>query len=81
MTAMSEPNLSSLLDESDRARLREILGSNVRFDEPVAPFTSWKIGGPADAFAQVENTLELAALLRYVFKRKLPWFVDRKSVV
>ena len=75
MTAMSEPNLSSLLDESDRARLREILGSNVRFDEPVAPFTSWKIGGPADALAQVATEDELAAILRLTFKRRLPWFV------
>ena len=65
----------SLLGAPERAALSDILGERVRFDEALAPYTSWKIGGPADAFAQVENTLELAALLRYVFKRKLPWFV------
>ena len=32
--------------------LREIFGDRVRFDEPLAPYTSWKIGGPADAFAR-----------------------------
>jgi UDP-N-acetylmuramate dehydrogenase len=47
----------------------------VRFDEPVAPFTSWKIGGPADALAQVATEDELAAILRLTFKRRLPWFV------
>jgi len=65
----------SLLGATERAALSAIFAERVRFDEPLAPHTSWKIGGPADAFALVENTAELAALMRYVFKRKLPWFV------
>jgi UDP-N-acetylmuramate dehydrogenase len=65
----------SLLGEPARDELRAILGARVHFDEPLAPHTSWKIGGPADAFAQVDSTAELAALMRLVFKRKLPWFV------
>ncbi|HET9030933.1 MAG TPA: UDP-N-acetylmuramate dehydrogenase, partial [Candidatus Aquilonibacter sp.] len=44
-------------------------------DEPLGPYTSWKIGGPADAFAMVEREEELAAAMRLCFKRKLPWFV------
>jgi UDP-N-acetylmuramate dehydrogenase len=64
-----------LLGADDRARLHEIFGERVTFDEPLAPFTTWKIGGPADAFARVESEDELAALLRLTFKRKLPWFV------
>jgi UDP-N-acetylmuramate dehydrogenase len=47
----------------------------VSFDEPLAPYTSWKIGGPADALVAVESEAELAALMRLCFKRKLPWFV------
>jgi UDP-N-acetylmuramate dehydrogenase len=65
----------SLLGATERAALSAIFAERVRFDEPLAPHTSWKIGGPADAFALVESTAELAALMRYVFKRKLPWFV------
>jgi UDP-N-acetylmuramate dehydrogenase len=65
----------SLLGPAEREALGAIFGARVRFDERLAAHTSWKIGGPADAFAQVETTAELAALLRYVFKRKLPWFV------
>ncbi|MBC5809480.1 MAG: UDP-N-acetylmuramate dehydrogenase [Candidatus Eremiobacteraeota bacterium] len=67
--------LRSLLRDDDRAALSDIFGARVRFDEPLADYTSWKIGGPADAFALVETTGELAALLRFGFKRKLPWFV------
>jgi UDP-N-acetylmuramate dehydrogenase len=63
------------LGAAGRAELRELLGERVRFDEPLAAYTSWKIGGPADALASVEREAELAAIMRLVFKRKLPWFV------
>ncbi len=66
---------TSALGPSDRPALQELLGERVRFDEPLAPYTSWKIGGPADAFAQIETSAELGDVLRLVFKRKLPWFV------
>ena len=66
---------ASLLDDDDRARLTAIFGERVAFDEPLAPFTSWKIGGPADALAVVESEDELAAAMRLCFKRRLPWFV------
>ncbi len=75
MTSLHETSLRTLLGADDRARLHEIFGERVTFDEPLAPFTTWKIGGPADAFARVESEDELAALLRLTFKRKLPWFV------
>ena len=65
----------SLLGAAEREALVEIFGERVRFDEPLAEYTSWKIGGPADAFAQVRTVAESTALMRYLFKRKLPWFV------
>jgi UDP-N-acetylmuramate dehydrogenase len=65
----------SLLGEPERRSLSEAFAARAAFDEPLAPYTSWKLGGPADAFVTVETTAELAWLLRYVFKRKLPWFV------
>ncbi len=75
MTALHDAALSSVLTDSDRDRLSAILGDRVRFDEPLAPYTSWKIGGPADALAKVESEEELAGVLRLALKRKLPWFV------
>ncbi|MGR4065890.1 MAG: UDP-N-acetylmuramate dehydrogenase [Vulcanimicrobiaceae bacterium] len=67
--------LCSLLDETDRAALSEIFGERARFDEPLAPYTSWKVGGAADAYIVAENEAELAALMRFCFKRKVPWLV------
>ncbi len=75
MTAERSGALASALDDADRLVLGKALGARVRFDEPLAAHTSWKIGGPADAFATVETSAELAAVLRLIFKRKLPWFV------
>jgi UDP-N-acetylmuramate dehydrogenase len=47
----------------------------VRFDEPLASATWWNVGGPADAFVAATNADELAFVLRWSRKRKLPWFV------
>ena len=40
--------------------------------QPIAPYTSWKIGGPADALANVESEAELALVMRRCFKRRFP---------
>ena len=65
----------SLLDAADRAALGERFGERVQFDEPLATYTSWKIGGPADAFVIVETHDEAAFVLRRCFARGLPWFI------
>ena len=65
----------SLLDESDREALSAIFGDRARFDEPLAADTSWKVGGPADAAIVAESEAELAALMRFCFRRKVPWLV------
>ncbi len=75
MSLTTDKAVASLLRDEDRTVLREIFGNRVRFDEPLGPYTSWKIGGPADAFAVVEREEELAAAMRLCFKRHLPWFV------
>ena len=64
-----------LLDDEDRAALRDRFGERARFDEALAPHTWWKIGGPADAFVTVATGDELAYVLRHVFRRRLPMFV------
>lgn len=75
MSLTTAQALASLLNDDDRAQLVSILGDRVRFDAALGPFTSWQIGGPADAFAVVETEHELAATMRACFKRRIPWFV------
>jgi UDP-N-acetylmuramate dehydrogenase len=75
MSLTTAQAMQPLLEERDRETLRGVFGGRVSFDEPLAQYTSWKIGGPADSFALVENETELAAVMRLCFKRHLPWFV------
>ncbi|HEV3157575.1 MAG TPA: UDP-N-acetylmuramate dehydrogenase [Candidatus Baltobacteraceae bacterium] len=65
----------TLLTDADREYLRTVFGARVGFDEALAPVTSWKIGGPADALAVLNSTDELAVLLTWLLRRKLPWFI------
>jgi UDP-N-acetylmuramate dehydrogenase len=67
--------LHTLLTPSDRQSLREIFGQRVRFDEPLAPYTSWKIGGPADAFVTANDESELADLMRFCLRRRMIWWI------
>ncbi len=66
--------LHSMLGDADRALLMEAL-PQTKFDEPLAPYTSWKIGGPADAWIVLETTAQLETVMRFCAKRKMPWFV------
>jgi UDP-N-acetylmuramate dehydrogenase len=65
----------SVLGPRERDELRRRFGERVRFDEPLAPFTSWKIGGPADALVLADSTGEVAFILRLCVRRRVPWFV------
>lgn len=65
--------MRSLLTQHDRAAFTDIFGDRVRFDEPLAPYTSWKIGGPADALVIAHREDELEALMRWCVRRHLPW--------
>jgi len=69
------PASASLLTADDRAVLSDRFGMRVAFDAPLAPFTWWRIGGPADALVQVDSSADTAFVLRHCFKRRLPWFV------
>ncbi len=75
MSVTTAQAVLTLLGDADRAALLEIFGERVRFNEPLAPYTSWKIGGPADALATVNTQHELAELLRFCLRRAMPWWI------
>jgi UDP-N-acetylmuramate dehydrogenase len=47
----------------------------VRFDEPMAPKTSMRVGGSAAAFATVGTVASLVALLKYCVRAGIAWTV------
>ena len=48
------------------------IGVKTSRDEPLARFTTMRVGGPADLFATVHNVHELRAILRFARSRELP---------
>src|SRR5580692_10088052 len=65
----------TLLADDDRAALTQRFDERVRFDAPLAPATWWKIGGPADATIAANTTPDVAFVLQWCFRHKLPCFV------
>ena len=51
------------------------IGVKTSRDEPLARFTTMRVGGPADLFATVHNAFELRALVRFARARELPHLV------
>jgi UDP-N-acetylmuramate dehydrogenase len=51
------------------------IGVKTSRDEPLARFTTMRVGGPADLFATAHNAFELRALVRFARSRGLPHVV------
>lgn len=49
------------------------IGVKTSRDEPLARFTTMRVGGPADLFAVVHNPFELRALVRFARAREIPY--------
>ena len=67
------------LDDAELARLatdiQRRIGVRAVRNEPLAPLTTMRVGGPADLFARVHNLFELRGLVRFARSRGLAYFV------
>jgi UDP-N-acetylmuramate dehydrogenase len=52
---------------------------DLRFEEELAPYTSFKIGGPADAFAIPRSIKDMVELLSFCVTNHLPYFILGKG--
>jgi len=57
------------------ADLKRIVSGRVAENEPMAGYTTLGVGGPADCFVEVTSEDELAALMRHISEKCLPWMV------
>src|SRR6476620_1265528 len=67
MSPLDSGKLKALASELDTKR--------VRFDEPLAPYTTFKIGGPADLFFETQTGEDLARAILAARKHGVPYFV------
>ena len=56
-----------------KERLEELAENPVQWECRLAPFTSFGIGGPADALVQVESGEELSKLLEFFMENSIAW--------
>jgi UDP-N-acetylmuramate dehydrogenase len=67
--------LSSPEKQHVAADIARRLGIRATRDEPLAPHTTMRVGGPADLFAEARNLFELRGIARYARSRDLPLFL------
>lgn len=67
------------LAEADLIRLgtdiQRRIGVKTSRHEPLSRFTTMRVGGPADLFAEIHNLFELRAIVRFARSRELPYFI------
>jgi len=79
LEAVASNSLPRRLDASEALRLgtdiQRRIGVKTSRQEPLARFTTMRVGGPADLFAEVRNLFELRAIARFVRSRGVPLFI------
>ncbi len=69
-----------MMEKRLQEKLRTLAVNPIQWNCPLAPFTSFGIGGPAEAVITVESVAELSALLRCFAENSLKWrFIGRGS--
>lgn len=58
-----------------QALQRFVPAENIRYEEPLKNYTTFRIGGIADCMISVESALQMQDVLRYLRKVELPFFI------
>jgi UDP-N-acetylmuramate dehydrogenase len=69
---MAAPSFDAIAIGSE---IQRRVGVKTSRDEPLARFTTMRVGGPADLFATVHNLFELRALVRFARSRAIPHLI------
>lgn len=61
------------MEQQLKENLGRLVSNPVQWDCPLAAYTTFGIGGPADAVITVESSAELSGLLKFFVDNKLAW--------
>jgi UDP-N-acetylmuramate dehydrogenase len=67
--------MSSVISKDLKAVASELASSRLRFDEPLAPYTTFRIGGPADLFYETNSADDLASAVLAARRHGVPYFL------
>ena len=68
-------DLETTVLEAIQTRFREIFGESFKLNEPMARYTSARVGGSAEMFVIVTNTTELQSVVEMAFIQRIPYTV------
>jgi UDP-N-acetylmuramate dehydrogenase len=71
--------LCDMIDERQKTALMKICEDGVRFQCPMAPYTTFRIGGEADALCFAKSLAELRQLVSYLNRENVPYLVMGKG--
>ena len=60
------------MKKKQKKEILNMLSSHITFDESLAKYTTFGIGGPAQCMVFPENQTELCTLLKYAYNNKIP---------
>lgn len=75
MTAAASRPIDTFDPVAIGTEIQRRIGVKTSRDEPLARFTTMRVGGPADLFAVAHNAFELRALVRFARTRAVPHVV------
>jgi UDP-N-acetylmuramate dehydrogenase len=67
------------MDERQKRELIKILDKAAHFDCPMGPYTTFRVGGKAEALCAVKDLLQLKELLSFARRESLPYLVVGKG--
>lgn len=57
------------------AELQEAGVGDIKLGAPMAPYTTWEIGGPADVLLVPQTKEQLVGAVKLLYRHQTPWFV------
>lgn len=68
-----------MLTTTLKNELKEMFGEAVQFDTPLSPYTSIRVGGPADALVSPSGGEEIRKIILWAREKKIPYFILGKG--
>jgi len=67
--------VKTAVSEMTRERFQELFGEKLLLHEPIARYTSARVGGPAEMFLSVNSVSELRRAVELAYAQRIPYFI------
>ena len=67
--------VKTAVSEMTRERFQEVFGDALKLDEPIARYTSARVGGSAEMFLAANSVSELRRAVELAYAQRIPYFI------